>query len=43
MLDIVPPNQSDSKDKKIRNSIVDSALLKAIKSKPSPVYEKKEC
>ena len=41
MLDIVPPNQSDSKDKKIRNSIADIALLKAIKSKPSPVYEKK--
>ena len=41
MLDIVPPKDSNSKDKKIRNSIVDSALLKAIKSKPSPVYEKK--
>ena len=41
MLDMVPPKDSDSKDKKIRNSIVDSALLKAIKSKPSPVYEKK--
>ena len=41
MLDIVPSDQSDSKDQKIRNSIADSALLKAIKSKPSPVYEKK--
>ena len=41
MLDILPPKDSDSKDKKIRNSIANSALLKAIKSKPSPVYEKK--
>ena len=41
MLDIIPSKESDSKDKKIRNSIADSALLKAIKSKPSPVYEKK--
>ena len=41
MLDIVPSDQSDSKDQKTRNSIADSALLKAIKSKPSPVYEKK--
>ena len=41
MLDIIPSEHSNSKEKKIRNSIADSALLKAIKSKPSPVYEKK--
>ena len=41
MLDILPSKDSDSKDRKIRNSIANSALLKAIKSKPSPVYEKK--
>ena len=40
MLDIVPPDDLDAKDIKIRNSIADSSLLKAIKSKPSPVYEK---
>ena len=41
MLDIIPSEHSNSKEKKIRNSVADSALLKAIKSKPSPVYEKK--
>lgn len=41
MLDIIPSEYSKSKDKKIRNSIADSALMKAIKSKPSPLYEKK--
>ena len=40
MLDIVPADKLDSKDKKIRNSIADSALIEAVKSKPSPVYEK---
>ena len=41
MLDIIRSEYSKSKDKKIRNSIADSALMKAIKSKPSPLYEKK--
>ena len=41
MLDIIPSEHSNSKEKNIRNSVADSALLKAIKSKPSPVYEKK--
>ena len=40
MLDIVSADKLDSKDKKIRNSIADSALIEAVKSKPSPVYEK---
>tara|TARA_B100001057_G_scaffold478321_1_gene548612 strand:- start:8367 stop:10763 length:2397 start_codon:yes stop_codon:yes gene_type:complete len=41
MLDIIPSDQSNSKDKKIRNSVADTALIKAIKSKPSPLYVKK--
>tara|TARA_B100000686_G_scaffold355291_1_gene472096 strand:- start:17984 stop:20383 length:2400 start_codon:yes stop_codon:yes gene_type:complete len=41
MLDVLPSNlKSNSKDKKLRNSIADEALQKAIKSKPSPLYER---
>ncbi len=42
MLDIVPPNLTDEqkKDPKSRNSIADSNLKQAIKSKPAPLYDK---
>ena len=42
MLDIVPPNlsESDSKNPKARNSIVDQALQAAIKSRPAALYDK---
>lgn len=42
MLDIVPPNlsDSDSNNPKARNSIVDKALQAAIKSRPAALYDK---
>ena len=42
LLDIIPPNISkgEKKDKKSRNSIVNDALRKTLKSKPSPIYSK---
>ncbi len=48
LLDIVPQELTDKEkakglsleDKKVRNRIVDSALQKSIKSKPSPIYHK---
>ena len=42
MLDILPQGQSKKniKNKTIRNSIVQDALNKAIKSKPAPLYKK---
>ena len=38
LLDIIPKDYESSKDKKLRNSLVNSALKKAIKSKPAPLY-----
>ena len=40
LLDIVPKEASDSKDKATRNKIVDDALKAALKSNPSPIYNK---
>lgn len=42
MLDIVPPNlpTEQTKNPKLRNSIVDGALKKAIGSRPAPLYSK---
>ena len=40
LLDIVPKEATDSKDKKARNSIVNDALKFALKSNPSPIYSK---
>lgn len=40
LLDIVPKEAEESKDKKERNQIVNGALQKALKSNPSPVYSK---
>ena len=41
LLDIVPKEAADSNDKKARNKIVDDALKFALKSNPSPIYNKK--
>ena len=41
LLDIVPKEAADSSDKKARNKIVDDALKFALKSNPSPIYNKK--
>ena len=41
LLDIVPKEASESSDKKARNKIVDDALKFALKSNPSPIYNKK--
>src|SRR6476646_7540708 len=40
LLDIVPKEASESKDKKQRNKIVNDSLQAAIKSNPSPVFHK---
>lgn len=40
LLDIVPKEAAESKDKKARNKIVNDALEAAIKSNPSPVFTK---
>lgn len=40
LLDIVPKEAESSSSKKDRNKIVDGALAKALKSKPSPIYKK---
>jgi len=40
LLDIVPKEASESKDKKLRNSIVDGALAAAAKMSPAPLYSK---
>src|SRR6185503_2194730 len=40
LLDIVLKEASESKDKKLRNKIVNDSLQAAIKSNPSPVYDK---
>ena len=40
LLDIVPKEAAESTDKKLRNKIVNDALTAAIKSNPSPVYNK---
>ena len=40
LLDIVPKEAENTTDKKLRNSIVDQALMKALKAKPSPIYNK---
>ena len=41
LLDIVPKEAENTTDKKLRNSIVDQALMKALKTKPSPIYNKR--
>ncbi len=41
LLDIVPTDSADSDNKKERNKIVDDALKFALKSNPSPIYNKK--
>ena len=38
LLDIIPKDHESSEDKELRNSLVNSALKKAIKSKPAPLY-----
>jgi 3-hydroxyacyl-CoA dehydrogenase len=38
LLDIVPKEAAESKDKKLRNKIVNDSLQAAIKSNPSPVF-----
>ncbi len=40
LLDIVPKEAQQSNNPKERNKIVDDALSKALKSKPSPIYKK---
>ena len=40
LLDIVPKEASESKDKNARNKVVNDALQTAIKSNPSPVFTK---
>ena len=40
LLDIVPKEAAESKDKKLRNRIVNDSLQAAIKSNPSPVFYK---
>jgi len=40
LLDIVPKEAVESKDKKLRNKIVNDSLQAAIKSNPSPVFYK---
>jgi 3-hydroxyacyl-CoA dehydrogenase len=40
LLDIVPKEAGESKDKKLRNKIVNDSLQAAIKSNPSPVFYK---
>ena len=40
LLDIVPKEASESKDKKLRNKIVNDSLQAALKSNPSPVFNK---
>ena len=40
LLDIVPKEAENSDSTKERNKIVDGALAKALKSKPSPIYKK---
>lgn len=40
LLDIVPKEAAESKDKKLRNKIVNDSLQAAIKSNPSPVFNK---
>jgi 3-hydroxyacyl-CoA dehydrogenase len=40
LLDIVPKEAEQSSNIKERNKIVDGALSKALKSKPSPIYQK---
>ncbi|UTW65589.1 3-hydroxyacyl-CoA dehydrogenase/enoyl-CoA hydratase family protein [bacterium SCSIO 12643] len=41
LLDIVPDEAKDSKNKSERNAIVDAHLKASIKSKPAPLYSKK--
>lgn len=41
LLDIVPDEAKDSKNKSDRNAIVDAHLKASIKSKPAPLYSKK--
>ncbi|MBL4623608.1 MAG: 3-hydroxyacyl-CoA dehydrogenase/enoyl-CoA hydratase family protein, partial [Flavobacteriales bacterium] len=41
LLDIVPKEAADSDDKNARNKIVNDALKFALKSNPSPIYNKK--
>ena len=40
LLDIVPEDKLSEKNKKSRNSLVDSSLLNSVKSKPSPLFTK---
>jgi 3-hydroxyacyl-CoA dehydrogenase len=40
LLDIVPREAAESKDKKARNKIVNDSLQAALKSNPSPVFDK---
>ena len=40
LLDMVPKEAADSKEKSARNKLVNDALQAAIKSNPSPVYNK---
>ena len=41
LLDIIPEEAKDSKDQNARNKLVNDALNKSLKSKPSPIYEKR--
>lgn len=40
LLDMVPEDKLSEKNKKSRNSLVDSSLLNSVKSKPSPLFTK---
>ena len=40
LLDIVPKEATESKDKNARNKIVNDSLQAALKSNPSPIYHK---
>ena len=40
LLDMVPEDKLSEKNKKSRNSLVDSSLLNSVKSKPSPLFSK---
>ncbi len=41
LLDIVPEDAKESKDQNTRNKLVNDALNRSLKSKPSPIYSKK--
>jgi 3-hydroxyacyl-CoA dehydrogenase len=41
LLDIIPEEAKESKDQRAKNKLVNDALNKTLKSKPSPIYDKR--